>query len=211
MGGHDPYSSSKGCAELITPAYIRSFFSEEDTQNSAVRVASTRAGNVIGGGDWAQDRLIPDIIKSIIDRKPVLIRAPYAIRPWQHVLEPLRGYLILAENLWNYGQKFVGGWNFGSSDQDAQPVHRIADTITKLWGQYASWESDTQPHPHEATYLKLDCSKARALLKWAPQLNLQQSLEWIVEWYLAYAKGADMRSVTHRQIRHYESLFGKQA
>ena len=206
MGGHDPYSSSKGCAELVTSAYIRSFFSKKQSHTGAVYVASARAGNVIGGGDWAQDRLVPDIMRAILSKEPVVIRYPQAIRPWQHVLEPLRGYLILAEKLWYHGVDFVGAWNFGPNDQDARPVLMVTEALTSLWGNDATWKTDSIEHPHEAKYLKLDCSKARSLLGWYPILNIEQSLARIVEWYRAYLRGENMRKVTQDQIARYEAI-----
>ena len=206
MGGHDPYSSSKGCAELVVSAYVRSFFGNESLPGRPVFVASARAGNVIGGGDWARDRLIPDTMKAILDRKPVFIRYPGSIRPWQHVLDPLRGYLLLLENLWNYGADFVGAWNFGPDDHDTRPVSWITETLTSLWGEGASWNTDSAKHPHEATYLKLDCSKAKSLLGWFPYLNITQSLEWIVEWYRGFSRGSAMRRVTMDQIARYEDM-----
>lgn len=206
MGGHDPYSSSKGCAELITSAYSRSYFSNADDLRRDVAVTSTRAGNVVGGGDWAPDRLIPDIMNAFMDNRAVNIRYPNAIRPWQHALEPLRGYLRLAEKLWHHGNKFTGAWNFGPDDQDARSVSWIADYITHLWGGSARWKSDSDPHPHEATYLKLDCSKAKSLLGWSPKLNLTTTLEWIVEWYQAYLQKKDMREITEAEISRYEDM-----
>jgi CDP-glucose 4,6-dehydratase len=206
MGGHDPYSSSKGCAELVTSAYIRSFFSKKQSHTIPVFVASTRAGNVIGGGDWAQDRLVPDIMRAILSKEAVVVRYPKAIRPWQHVLEPLRGYLILAEKLWYEGNDFVGAWNFGPNDHDARPVSMVTEALTNLWGNNASWKTDSIEHPYEAKYLKLDCSKARSLLRWYPMLNIDQSLVWIVEWYRAFSRGEDMRKVTQDQIARYEAI-----
>ncbi len=204
MGGYDPYSSSKGCAELVTAAYSKSFFPDQDNGEHKAVVASTRAGNVVGGGDWAIDRLIPDIINAFIDDQPAIIRYPNAIRPWQHVLEPLRGYLMLAEKLWTNGGQFSGGWNFGSDDSDAMPVSWVADSLAKLWGGNASWKTDSTEQPHEATYLKLDCSKAKSRLGWAPKINLETTLEWIVGWYQAYAGKKNMRHVTEAEISRYE-------
>jgi CDP-glucose 4,6-dehydratase len=200
MGGHDPYSNSKGCAELVTSAYRNSYFNEK------VAVASVRAGNVIGGGDWAKDRLIPDIINAFMENRSVMIRYPNAIRPWQHVLEPLNGYLMLAEQLWNKGESFAEGWNFGSDEQDAKPVSWIADRLVQLWGKNAGWECDSAHHPHEANYLKLDCSKAKNSLKWSPKLSLETALEWIIEWYQSYHQGDDMREVTENQINRYSQV-----
>lgn len=206
MGGHDPYSSSKGCAELVVSAYTRSFFGSESLGAKPVFVASARAGNVIGGGDWAKDRLVPDTMRAILERQPVVVRYPGSTRPWQHVLEPLRGYLLLLENLWVHGSDFVGAWNFGPDDRDAKTVSWIAEMLTGLWGDGASWTTDSTKHPHEATYLKLDCSKAKSLLSWMPRLNITQALEWIVEWYKGYSGGATMRQVTLGQIARYEEI-----
>ncbi|MBL1215744.1 MAG: CDP-glucose 4,6-dehydratase [Ignavibacteriae bacterium] len=206
MGGHDLYSASKGSAELIISSYRRSFFPIDKYNEHGVAIASTRAGNVIGGGDWAQDRLIPDIMKTFIKNKPVIIRSPYAIRPWQHVIEPLNGYLILAEKLFEEGPKFAEGWNFGPTDEDAKPVSWIVDKLVSLWGQDAKWELDSNINPHEANYLKLDCSKANALLDWRPKTNLQTALEWIVEWYRDYQRGGDVRTITEKQIYRFEKL-----
>jgi len=210
MGGHDPYSSSKGCAELVTSAYRRSYFSDNNSIGYEVHVATARAGNVVGGGDWALDRLIPDIMNAIMEDRPVIIRYPNAIRPWQHVLEPLLGYLGLAEKLWNGESKYAGAWNFGPNDEDSRPVSWVVDYITGLWGGDACWELDSTEHPHEAAYLKLDCSKAKNLLGWSPKLDLATNLEWIVEWYQAYLQEKNMRQVTETEILRYERLLQKQ-
>jgi CDP-glucose 4,6-dehydratase len=206
MGGHDPYSSSKGCAELVTSAYRRSYFSDNNFSGHRVSVATTRAGNVVGGGDWAPDRLIPDIMNALMENRPPLIRYPNAIRPWQHVLEPLRGYLRLAEELWEHGSKCAGAWNFGPNDEDSRAVSWIADHLTSLWGETARWETDMDQHPHEATHLKLDCSKAKSLLRWSPKLDLATTLEWIVKWYRAYHQRKNMRKITEAEISRYENM-----
>lgn len=206
MGGHDPYSSSKGCAELVISAYRRSYFPAEEYQRHGVTLASTRAGNVIGGGDWAKDRLIPDIMNAMLENRPVIIRSPNAIRPWQHVLEPLSGYLLLAEKLWVHGPEFAQGWNFGPNDEDVKPVSWIVETLSNMWGEGARWEIDSALHSHEATYLKLDCSKARSLLGWSPKTCLSTTLEWIVEWYQGYRRKEDMRRLTEAQIERYEDM-----
>lgn len=206
MGGHDPYSSSKGCAELVASAYRSSFFNEKDYGNHGVALASVRAGNVIGGGDWAADRLIPDMIRAFSQGEAVIIRSPHAIRPWQHVLEPLRGYLMLAQKLWQDGPKFAEGWNFGPSDEDAKPVQWIVQKLAEQWGEGATWRLDDRPQPHEATYLKLDCSKAKTRLEWHPRWDLETALQRIVEWYQAFACGEDMRAVTLEQINEYAHL-----
>lgn len=202
MGGADPYSSSKGCAELVTAAYVRSFFSGAE----GAQIASARAGNVIGGGDWAKDRLIPDIVRSFAAGEKVVIRSPGAIRPWQHVLEPLRGYLMLAERLYGDGEAFRGGWNFGPRDDDARPVQAIVERMANQWGGGADWELDHGANPHEATYLKLDSSKATQLLGWRPVTTLDLTLDWLVEWYRAHQTGEDLRALTLEQLSRYEQL-----
>jgi CDP-glucose 4,6-dehydratase len=169
-------------------------------------LASARAGNVIGGGDWAQDRLVPDIMKAILANRTVMIRHPNATRPWQHVLEPSNGYLCLAERLWVRGPEFAQGWNLGPNDEDARPVSWVTERLTSLWGENARWEVDSAQHPHEATYLKLDCSKAKSLLGWSPKLRLSTTLEWIVEWYRGYQQNQNMRHLTEAQIARYEDM-----
>jgi CDP-glucose 4,6-dehydratase len=206
LGGGDPYSSSKGCAELVISAYRRSFFSSDTHCNHRIVLASARAGNVIGGGDWARDRLIPDIMAAFMERKPVAIRNPDAIRPWQHVLQPLSGYLCLAERLWFKGPELAQAWNFGPDPEDAKPVSWIVDHLSHLWGDGARWELDHSEHPPESTQLRLDSSKARSLLGWTPKLSLLTSLELVVEWYQGYRQDRDMRLLTERQIRWFEDL-----
>ena len=199
MGGHDPYSSSKGCAELVTSAYRRSFFSSEGTAS----LASARAGNVIGGGDWSDDRLIPDILRAFENSDPVYIRNPLSIRPWQHVLEPLSGYLILAQELFLNRDDFAEGWNFGPKDEDCKPVSWILDQMVAKWGKGASWELDKNNNPHEASFLKLDCSKASNRLKWNPKLKLDESLEKIVNWHQNYLMGNNMKKECLMEIHKY--------
>jgi CDP-glucose 4,6-dehydratase len=206
MGGRDPYSNSKGCAELVTAAYRESFFPVSSFQDHGVALASARAGNVIGGGDWTSDQLIPDLMRSFLAGQPCLIRNPSAIRPWQFVLEPLRGYLTLAERLTELPDRFAGGWNFGPVDSDAKPVSWIADKLTQLWGNQGSWTYDTGVHPHEDHYLKLDASKARTYLDCHPLLPLDQALDWIVEWYRAFQAGGDLRRLVLTQIERYQGL-----
>lgn len=198
MGGHDPYSASKGCAELVTAAYRRSFLSQ-----GRVALASARAGNVIGGGDWAADRLVPDILRAFERKEPVLIRNPHAIRPWQHVLEPLSGYLVLAERLFTQGQSHAEAWNFGPRDDDVQPVQWIVERLVSEWGQGASWKLNLGDHPHEANYLKLDIAKARQGLGWQPRWTLAQALSRIVEWQQAWLAGQDMQALCLHQIEQY--------
>ncbi|MGA3199211.1 MAG: CDP-glucose 4,6-dehydratase [Halobacteriota archaeon] len=204
MGGRDPYSNSKGCAELVTTAYRESFFSPALIKDHGVALASARAGNAIGGGDWTSDQLIPDLLRAFLGGKPCLIRNPASIRPWQFVLEPLRGYLVLAERLAEDPSRFASGWNFGPAEADAKPVSWVADELTRLWGNRASWSLDPAAHPREAHSLKLDTSKSRACLGWHPALPLSQALEWIVGWYRAFQSGADLRSITRTQIERYE-------
>lgn len=203
MGGHDPYSNSKGCSELVTAAYRNSFFNTADFQRHGVAVASARAGNVIGGGDWANDRLVPDILRALQSGAPARIRNSQAIRPWQHVLEPLSGYLLLAQKLWNDGAAYSESWNFGPADADARPVSWVADHLIKSWGDGARWAQDGGEHPHEAHYLKLDCSKARTRLDWHPRWHLEKALDAILSWHRAHQSGKDMREVTIGQIRPY--------
>lgn len=206
MGGYDPYSNSKACSELVTSAYRSSFFNSADYAKHGTAVATARAGNVIGGGDWAQDRLIPDILAAFARGNPVDIRYPQAIRPWQHVLEPLRGYLMLAEQLYNNGPAWADAWNFGPNDDDARPVGWMVETLAALWGDQARWQPAAGAHPHEAAYLKLDISKARQRLAWQPQLRLEKALAYIVDWEKQRHAGADVRSLTLGQIQQYQSL-----
>ena len=206
MGGYDPYSSSKGCAELVTAAYRQSFFNVKNYASHGVALASARAGNVIGGGDWALDRLVPDILRSIEQNRPVRIRHPQAIRPWQHVLEPLSGYLLLAQRLCESGVTFAEGWNFGPSDLDAKPVQWIVERMTQMWGEGASWELDAAVDlVHEAHYLKLDCSKARQLLGWSPVWGLNEALHKIIEWHRSALQPQAIHAMTLRQISEYEN------
>jgi CDP-glucose 4,6-dehydratase len=209
MGGYDPYSNSKGCAELVTSAYRNSFFHSDKYQTHGVAIGSGRAGNVIGGGDWADDRLIPDIMRAITHGKPVNIRSPHAIRPWQHVLEPLSGYLVLAQKLYEQGTTYAEGWNFGPNDEDAKPVQWIVEKLTQTWGEGASWTLDGGEHPHEAHYLKLDCSKAKMRLDWHPRWHLDQALAAIVEWHRAHRDGKNMRELTLQQISTYQHSIQK--
>lgn len=206
MGGHDPYSNSKGCAELVSAAYRASYFSPKRHSEQGVALATARAGNVIGGGDWAADRLIPDILAAFEQGRAVRIRNPHAIRPWQHVLEPLRGYLLLAERLVEQGQAFAEAWNFGPLEEDAREVGWIVARMAALWGVDARWEVDFCEHPHEAHYLRLDISKARAGLGWQPVLRLQDALQRIIDWAQQRYAGADMRTATLAQIYEYQHL-----
>ncbi len=206
MGGFDPYSNSKGCAELVSAAYRSSFFNPDNYAQHGVATATVRAGNVIGGGDWAQDRLIPDILAAFEQARYADIRNPHAIRPWQHVMEPLRGYLTLAEHLFEHGPSFGEGWNFGPNDEDAKPVAWVVEEMAALWGTDAQWQIGTGEHPHEAHYLKLDISKARSRLDWHPALRLKDALALIVDWSKQRAAGANMRQLTLDQLRTYQAL-----
>ena len=199
MGGHDPYSSSKGCAELVTSAYRNSFFNTKDT----AALATARAGNVIGGGDWAEDRLIPDILKAFENSNAVVIRNPLSTRPWQHVLEPLSGYLVLAEHLFTFGQEYAEAWNFGPKEEDCKPVNWILDQMVATWGAGASWELDKNNNPHEAGFLKLDCSKAATRLNWQPKWNLENTLHSIVTWHKSWIKKEDLKQKCLQEITLY--------
>ena len=204
MGGYDPYSSSKGCAELVAAAYRDSFFNKNKYSQHGVAVATARAGNVIGGGDWAKDRLIPDIIRSVTTGQDIILRNPHAIRPWQHVLDPLHGYLILAECLYKDGPGFSEAWNFAPAE--SQPVFQLVDQLHSLWDSHVSVKHDKSHQPHEDPYMMLDSTKARVKLGWRPALDLKTSLSWIVEWMKGFQEGANMRSVTEAQIRKYTEI-----
>ena len=204
LGGGDPYSSSKACAEHVTAAWRKAFFSGA-AGGSKAGVASARAGNVIGGGDWAEDRLIPDVMRAARQGKPAAIRNPNSVRPWQHVLDPLCGYLELAERVWEEPARFSEAWNFGPEEVDCVPVAAVLDRLSALWGPGLAWRSDDGPHPHEARSLRLDCSKAKRELGWAPAWPLEQALEATAEWYKAYLGGGDVRAVTEQQIHRYQS------
>lgn len=202
LGGYDPYSASKACAEIVTGAYRSSFFEN----GNRCRIASARAGNVIGGGDWSKDRLLPDILNDFSNGTPVTIRSPNAIRPWQHVLEPVAGYLILAERLFaNDGASVANAWNFGPNDEGCQSVGQIVKKMQALWGDGASFSITDNPQPHEARFLKLDCSRAKDLLNWHPVWNLDQTLETIVHWYRAFERKDDLRAVALNTIQSYEN------
>lgn len=206
MGGYDPYSNSKGCAELVSAAYRSSFFNANNYAQHGIALATVRAGNVIGGGDWAQDRLLSDILAAFEQGRVVNIRNPHAVRPWQHVLEPLRGYLTLAERLYEDGSSYAEGWNFGPNDEDAKPVGWIVERMAAMWGHDAQWQIDAGEHPHEAAYLKLDISKARSRLDWHPVLRLNDALKHIIDWAKQRQTGADIRQLTLAQINAYQTL-----
>lgn len=196
MGGHDPYAASKACSELVTAAYRRSFFAESA---DGTRLASARAGNVIGGGDWGEDRLVPDVARAAAAGRPLLLRNPNSIRPWQHVLNPLAGYLLLAQTLWEQPEH-AGPWNFGPPEEDACPVGELIDRLAARWPGGLRWVTDDGPHPHEARYLKLDSSRARRRLGWRPVVGLDDALASIADWHRALHDGADMRAITLAQI-----------
>ena len=204
MGGYDPYSNSKACSELVTSSYRNSFFNSKDYDAHGVGIASARSGNVIGGGDWAPDRLVPDCVRSILKGEKIIIRNPQAIRPWQHVLEPLWGYLILAQRLYEKGPKYADAWNFGPDDQDARTVEWVVSRMCVKWVENAAYVVDAGNHPHEAHYLKLDCSKAKSELQWYPKWNLEQAIDKVIEWVQAYREGKDVNRICQRQIEEYE-------
>jgi CDP-glucose 4,6-dehydratase len=204
MGGFDPYCSSKGCAELVSAAYRQSFFSPQRYRDHGVALATARAGNVIGGGDWSNDRLIPDAIRAFEANQPLLIRNPLATRPWQHVIEPLCGYLVLAQRLYESGPEYGGAWNFGPNESDARSVQELIDLLIAHWHEPVQWMQDPREQPHEAQSLQLDCSKARHYLQWVPRWNLEQALTLICEWHRAHAHGDNLRTLSLQQIKRYQ-------
>ena len=210
LGGYDPYSSSKACAEIVSAAFRQSYFPVERLAEHGVAVATARAGNVIGGGDWSTDRLIPDLVRGFLSGQPVRIRRPHAIRPWQHVLEPIHGYIRLAEELLAgapEAARFATAYNFGPSEEDARPVSWIAERMTRFWGDGASWILDDDFGPHEAGYLRLDASRARQDLNWKPRLRLETALEWLVQWYRSWQSSPDsIRDLTVSQIASYSAM-----
>lgn len=203
LGGYDPYSSSKACSELVTAAYRSSFFSPSTYSEHGVAIATARAGNVIGGGDWTANGLVSDIVQALLQQQPILIRNPYATRPWQHVLDALNGYLTLAEHLYHKGPAFAEAWNFGPYESDVKPVGWLVEHFLSLWGEGATWEQDIAYQPHEANSLSLDCSKARLKLGWAPKLSLAAALEQIIEWTKSYQAGDDMHYITKASIQRF--------
>jgi len=209
LGGFDPYASSKACAEIVSAAYRSSFFSVEQSDGPRMALSTARAGNVIGGGDWSEDRLIPDLVRGFCSGQPVLIRRPSAIRPWQHVLEPLRGYMILAQKLLAEPEKFAAAYNFGPAENDSWPVERIATKLVEMWGNGASWTRDVDPGAHEAHYLRLDANKARFELGWEPKLRTETALEWTIKWYRAWQEGQNMAEFTTTQIEEYQKRCGR--
>ncbi len=208
LGGYDPYSNSKACSELVTSAYRNSYFNPKDYASHGVAIASARAGNVIGGGDWATDRLVPDCIRALLKKEKILIRNPQAIRPWQHVLEPLSGYLLLVQKLYSEGAQYAEAWNFGPDDADAKSVEWLVRKICSLWGDGATYMVDKECHPHEAHYLKLDCSKAKEYLNWLSRWNLDKSVDSIVEWTNSYRNNHDISKMCMKQIKEYGMIKG---
>jgi len=204
LGGYDPYSSSKACQELVSSAFCSSFFNPADYNKHGVAIATARAGNVIGGGDFAQDRLVPDIIRSIFNNEELTIRNPHAIRPWQHVMEPLYGYLTLAEKLYTDGTAFSGAWNFGPDIGNIQPVYQLVNRLFELWGKEEQYKLNNEGNPHETSCLKLDSSKAHQLLNYAPKYNIEKAIELVVAWNKALLSGKDMGSLTLDQISVFE-------
>ena len=200
MGGYDPYSSSKGCAELVSSAYYRSFLGEKN-----IGLATARSGNVIGGGDWAIDRIVPDAIRAFTRLEILKIRNPMAIRPWQHVLEPISGYLLLCQNLYSEPKKYSSAWNFGPQANDIQPVSRLADELVHNWKNGAAWQLDKDTHPHEARHLSLDCSKVQAELGWKPQWEFARAVEETSSWYKAWHEKKDMYKYSIEQIKKYSN------
>jgi CDP-glucose 4,6-dehydratase len=206
LGGYDPYSSSKACSEILTASYRNSFFNPKNYNEHGKTICTARAGNVIGGGDWGKDRLVPDIFKSFSSGKVVEIRNPGAIRPWQFVLEPLHGYLLLAEHCYKYGPGFGGSWNFGPDIKDIKPVSYLVEHLASLWGEEATWEKDSNPQPHEASLLRLDCTKSTTMLGWRPKMNIGHALLWSVEWMQQYLSGKNADLISVSQIKKYMEL-----
>jgi CDP-glucose 4,6-dehydratase len=206
LGGYDPYSNSKACSELVTSSYRNSFFNPKEYQKHGVSLATCRAGNVIGGGDWGKDRLIPDIMRGILNNEIIKIRNPNSTRPWQHVLDPLNGYLTLIEKMWSTGNEFSEGWNFGPQEGDEKPVKWIIEKLTEQWSNDIKWDIDDNINPHEENSLRLNCIKANSRLDWITKLNLEQGLEWITEWYKQYEQNNNMRKITEQQIEKFQKL-----
>lgn len=204
LGGRDPYSSSKACAELVTAAYRQSFYAD-----SRAAVASVRAGNVLGGGDWSKDRIVPDALRAFVAGDTLRVRNPAAVRPWQHVLDPLHGYLMLAERLYRDGAAFAGAWNFGPASAGHKPVRWLVDQLVRRWGAAAAWRPDRGPRPHEALLLKLDCAKATKKLRWRARLDLHHTLDWVVDWHRRCEQGEDARRLSAEQIARFERATAK--
>jgi CDP-glucose 4,6-dehydratase len=204
LGGHEPYSLSKAAAEMAAAAYRNSYFQPSEYTRHGVAMATSRAGNVIGGGDWTPNQLVPDVMRAFADRRPVVLKKPYATRPWQFVLEPLNGYLALAEKQWVDGCLSASAFNFGPPSDRSQTVQWIVERLAERWGEGAGWTRETAPQPHEAGYLKLDSSLAQSVLGWQPKLGLETTLDWTAEWYRAYYQQDDMRALTMEHVRRFE-------
>jgi len=201
LGGHDPYATSKACAELVAASYQRAIFGDRGPA-----IVTVRAGNVIGGGDWACDRLVPDVVRSLAAQQAVVVRNPMAVRPWQHVLDPLAGYALVAEKAWGAHAAFASAWNFGPSSESMQPVGAVVGDLCRLWGEGASWVQDVRTQPHEAEILRLDSQKSRTELGWTPRLDYGRALSWTADWYRNVLDGGNARVRTHRQIEEYEEM-----
>jgi CDP-glucose 4,6-dehydratase len=204
LGGYDPYSSSKACSELATASYRSSFFEAPDSKGFRTAIATARAGNVIGGGDWSAHRLVPDCMRAFMNGRPIRIRSPRSVRPWQHVLEPISGYLILAQRLYEQGAEYAEAWNFGPELEDAKPVEWLVSRLCEKWGSGAAYETDTGDYPHEASQLRLDCTKAKLRLGWTPRWNVETAIDKAVEWTRAYAGNADQAELCFAQIAEFE-------
>ncbi len=204
LGGYDPYSSSKACSEIITNSYRNSYFNPKDYGKHKVAIATARAGNVIGGGDWGQDRLIPDFVRAVLRGKKVRIRNPRAVRPWQHVLDPLSGYLLLSQKLYQQGSRYGQAWNFGPDCRQVKNVEWVIKRMCQIWPKAAGYTLSRDQHPHEAGFLKLNCSKAKKQLGWQPKWNLEKSLKKTVQWLQAYQKKSDMKKVCYSQIEEFQ-------
>ena len=208
LGGHDPYSASKACTELVAAAFRSSYFATSDFEKDGMALATVRAGNVIGGGDWSEDRLIPDMVRAFSNGAPVVLRNPQAVRPWQHVLEPVEAYVLLAERLWNDRAKFASAWNIGPELSDTIPVSEVVDLFARFWGDGARWEIDAAAHVHEAGLLRLDCSKAVTELGWLPRIRVQDALHMTVAWFKQFHANGNMREYSENEISHYRKLPG---
>lgn len=204
LGGYDPYSNSKACSELVTAAYRNSYFSAAEYKQHKIAVATARAGNVIGGGDWASDRLVPDCMRALLRGETIKVRNPNAVRPWQHVLESLNGYLCLAQKLYGDGSQYAEAWNFGPDDKDCRTVEFLVKELCKQWGERAQYSIIDSDGPHEAGYLKLDCSKALIALKWKPKWNLQKAIENTIEWFKVYKEKGNVVECCLKQIEQFE-------
>ena len=206
LGGYDPYSNSKACSELVTQAFTDSFFSAGTNEDSGKSIATARAGNVIGGGDWTRDQLVPDVVNAFHEGRPAILRNPHAVRPWQFVLDCLGGYMTLAEKLFLEGRRYGGPWNFGPHQRDTLAVQELVERLMNRWPGKASWVQDAGSHPHESGCLRLDTSKTIQLLGWTPRLVVTEALDWIVDWYERYFQGAEPKALCVEQIERFETM-----